>query len=184
MEGKNLAQLSEERGLEPTPENAAEVVFDIVKGGGATAVYHAIDSADVDRIMRHPTTAIGSDGPLGVFGVGAPHPRQYGTFARVLGYYVRERGVISLEEAVRKMSSMTAQRLSIRDRGLLVEGYFADLAIFDADEIGDKATFEEPHQYAVGMKYVLVNGELVVENGKHTGRRPGRILYGPGYTGN
>jgi len=184
MEGKNLAQLSEERGMEPTPENAAEVVFDIVKGGGATAVYHAIDSADVDRIMRHPTTAIGSDGPLGVFGVGAPHPRQYGTFARVLGYYVRERGVLSLEEAVRKMSSMTAQRLSIRDRGLLVEGYFADLAIFDADEIGDKATFEEPHQYAVGMKYVLVNGELVVENGRHTGRRPGRILYGPGYTGN
>lgn len=182
LEGKNLAELAIERGMEPSPENAAEVVFDIIKGGGATAVYHAIDSADIDRIMRHPATAIGSDGAMGVFGEGAPHPRQYGTFARVLGHYVRERGVLTLEDAVKKMSSQTAQRLSIRDRGLLVQGYFADIAIFDAREISDKATFENPHQYAVGMKYVLVNGELVVANGQHTGRRPGRIIHGPGYT--
>lgn len=184
MEGKNLAQLAQERGLAPTPENAADVVMDIVKTGGATAVYHAINADDVDRIMQHPATAIGSDGPLGIFGEGAPHPRQYGTFARVLGYYVRERGVITLEEAIRKMSSMTAQRLGIAERGLLAEGYFADIAVFDADEIKDMATFEDPHQYAVGMKYVLVNGQLVVENGRHTGSRPGKILYGPGYTGN
>lgn len=183
MEGKNLAELAEERGMEPSPENAAEVVFDIIKGGGATAVYHAIDSDDIDRIMRHPATAIGSDGPVGVFGEGAPHPRQYGTFARVLGHYVRERGVLTLEEAVRKMSSLSAQRLGIRDRGLLAPGFFADIAIFDADEIRDMATFENPHQYAVGMKYVLVNGELVVAEGQHTGLRPGRILHGPGYTG-
>ena len=184
MEGKNLAELALERGMEPSPENAADVVFEIVKGGGATAVYHAIGPEDVDRIMQHPATAIGSDGPLGVFGVGAPHPRQYGTFARVLGHYVRERRVISLEEAVRKMTSLTAQRLSIRDRGLLAEGYYADIAVFDADEVADRATFEDPHQYAVGMKYVLVNGELVVADGAHTGRRPGRILHGPGYTAN
>lgn len=183
MEGKNLAEITLERGMEPTAENAAEIVMDIVKRGGATAVYHAIDPDDVDRIMQHPVTAIGSDGPLSVFGEGAPHPRQYGTFARVLGYYVRERGIISLEQAIRKMSSMTAQRLSIRDRGLLVPGYFADIAVFDAEEIKDMATFENPHQYAVGMKYVLVNGQIVVENGQHTGRRPGKILYGPGYTG-
>lgn len=183
MEGKNLAQLAQERGLDPSPENAAEVVFEIIKGGGATAVYHAIGADDVDRIMQHPATAIGSDGPVGVFGEGAPHPRQYGTFARVLGYYVRERGVISLEQAIRKMSSQTAQRLSIRDRGLLAENYFADIAIFDADEINDRATFENPHQYAVGMKYVLVNGAVVVEAGTHTGKRPGRILHGPGYSG-
>ena len=181
MEGKNLAQLAEERGMSPTPENAADVVMDIVRAGGATAVYHAIGPEDVDRIMRHPAAAIGSDGPLSVFGVGAPHPRQYGAFARVLGYYVRERGIISLEEAVRKMSSMSAQRLGIRDRGLLVEGYFADIAIFNSDEVKDMATFEDPHQYAVGMKYVMVNGELVVEKGKHTGRHPGKILHGPGY---
>ncbi len=183
MAGKNLAELALEAGLEPSPENAAEIVFDILRNGGATAVYHAIDSDDVDRIMRHPATAIGSDGPLGIFGEGAPHPRQYGTFARVLGRYARERGVISLEEAVRKMTSLTAQRLSIRDRGLLVEGFFADIAIFDAGEIIDRATFEDPHQYAEGMEYVLVNGEIVVADGVHTGSRPGRILHGPGYAG-
>lgn len=184
MAGKNLADLAIERGMEPTPENAADVVFEIIKGGGATAVYHAIGPDDVDRIMQHPATAIGSDGPLGIFGEGAPHPRQYGTFARVLGHFARERGVITLEQAVRKMSSQTAQRLGIRDRGLLAEGYYADVAVFDANEIIDKATFENPHQYAVGMKFVLVNGQIVVEDGQHTGRHPGRIIYGPGYTGN
>ncbi len=182
MAGKNLAELTIEAGMDPTPENAAEVVFDILRNGGATAVYHAIGADDVDRIMRHPATAIGSDGPIGIFGEGAPHPRQYGTFARVLGHYVRERGVITLEEAIRKMTSITAQRLSIHDRGLLAEGLFADIAVFDADEIIDLATFEDPHQYAVGMKFVLVNGEIVVEDGVHTGNRPGRILHGPGYT--
>ncbi len=184
MAGKNLAQLTEEANMEPTAENAADVVFDIVEGGGATAVYHAIGPDDVVRIMQHPASSIGSDGPVGIFGEGAPHPRQYGTFARVLGYYVRERGVISLEEAVRKMSSQSARRLNIHDRGLITDGYFADIAVFDADEIIDRATFEDPHQYAVGMKFVLVNGEIVVEDGQHTGRRPGKILHGPGYTGN
>ena len=183
MAGKNLAQLTIEAGMDPSPENAAEVVFDILRNGGATAVYHAIGPDDVDRIMRHPATAIGSDGPVGIFGEGAPHPRQYGTFARVLGHYVRERGVISLEQAIRKMTSMTAQRLSIQDRGLIAEGFFADVAIFDADEIIDRATFEDPHQYAVGMKHVLVNGEIVVRDGTHTGSRPGRVLRGPGYSG-
>ena len=181
MAGKNLAELAIEAGLEPTPENAADVVFDIIRGGGATAVYHAIGPEDVDRIMQHPATAIGSDGPVGVFGEGAPHPRQYGTFARVLGLYVRERKVLSLEDAIRKMSSQSARRLGIHDRGLITKGYFADIAIFDPDEIIDKATFENPHQYAIGTKFVLVNGAVVVENGQHTGARPGRILHGPGY---
>lgn len=181
MAGKNLADLAIDAGLEPTPENAADVVFDIIRGGGATAVYHAIGPEDVDRIMQHPATAIGSDGPVGVFGEGAPHPRQYGTFARVLGLYVRERKILSLEEAIRKMSSQSARRLGIHDRGLITKGYFADIAIFDPDEIIDKATFENPHQYAIGTKFVLVNGTVVVENGQHTGARPGRILHGPGY---
>ena len=181
MAGKNLAELAIDAGLEPTPENAADVVFDIIRGGGATAVYHAIGPEDVDRIMQHPATAIGSDGPVGVFGEGAPHPRQYGTFARVLGLYVRERKILSLEEAIRKMSSQSARRLGIHDRGLITKGYFADIAIFDPNEIIDKATFENPHQYAIGTKFVLVNGTVVVENGQHTGARPGRILHGPGY---
>ena len=181
MTGKNLAQLTQEAGLEPTPENAAEIVFDILEKGYVTAVYHAINPDDVDRIMQHPATAIGSDGPLGIFGEGTPHPRQYGAFARVLGYYVRDRRVLTLEQAIRKMSSQSAKRLGIQDRGLIATGFFADIAIFDPDKIKDKATFENPHQYAVGMKYVLVNGEIVVLDGKHTGNRPGKIIHGPGW---
>jgi dihydroorotase/N-acyl-D-amino-acid deacylase len=181
MEGKNLAELCIERNLEPSPYNAAIVVFEIIKGGGATAVYHAINSDDVDRIMQHPMTSIASDGPITVFGVGSPHPRTYGTFARVLGRYVRDRNILSLEEAIRKMTSLPAHILSINKRGLLREGYYADITIFDSETVIDKATFEDPHQYAVGINTVLVNGVIVVENGLHNGNRPGRVLRGPGY---
>ena len=181
MEGKNLAELCIERNLEPSPYNAAIVVFEIIKGGGATAVYHAINSDDVDRIMQHPMTSIASDGPITLFNVGSPHPRTYGTYARVLGRYVRDRNILSLEEAIRKMTSLPAQILSINKRGLLREGYYADITIFDPETIIDKATFEDPHQYAVGINTVLVNGVIVVENGLHNGNRPGRVLRGPGY---
>jgi dihydroorotase/N-acyl-D-amino-acid deacylase len=181
LEGKNLAEIARDNGMEPTPENAAEIVMDLIRRGGARAVFHAMSEEDVERIMQHPATAIGSDGPLSVFGAGAPHPRQYGTFARVLAYYVRERGVLTLEEAVRKMSNATAQRLGIRQRGLLREGYFADVAVLSPERVQDMATFEEPHQYAVGVEYVLVNGSIVVRQGKHTGQRTGRIIHGPGF---
>ena len=184
MEGKNLADLCNERGLEPTPYNAAIVVFDIIKGGGASAVYHAINSDDVDLIMQHPMTSIASDGPLTVYNVGSPHPRTYGTFARVLGTYVRERNIISLEEAIRKMTSLPAKILSIDRRGLIKEGYYADITIFDKNVIADKSTFEDPHQYAVGVNSVIVNGIIVVENGMHNGNRPGKVLRGPGYNSN
>ena len=183
LEGKNLAELCIERDLEPSPYNAAMVVFDIIKGGGASAVYHAINSDDVDLIMQHPMTSIASDGPMTVFGVGSPHPRTYGTFARVLGSYVRERNILSLEEAVRKMTSLPAQILSITQRGLIKEGYYADVAIFDPKTILDKATFEDPHQYAVGVISVIVNGEIVIDQGVHNGNKPGRVLRGPGYNG-
>ena len=183
LEGKNLAELCIERDLEPSPYNAAMVVFDIIKGGGASAVYHAINSDDVDLIMQHPMTSIASDGPMTVFGVGSPHPRTYGTFARVLGSYVRERNILSLEEAVRKMTSLPAQILSIKQRGLIKEGYYADIAIFDPKTILDKATFEDPHQYAVGVISVIVNGEIVIDQGVHNGNKPGRVLRGPGYNG-
>jgi N-acyl-D-amino-acid deacylase len=181
MEGKNLAELCIDRNLEPSPYNAAIVVFEIIKGGGATAVYHAINSDDVDRIIQHPMTSIASDGPITVFDVGSPHPRTYGTFARVLGRYVRDRNILSLEEAIRKMTSLPAEILSINKRGLLREGYYADITIFDPETVIDKATFEEPHQYAVGINTVLVNGVIVVENGLHNGNRPGSVLRGPGY---
>jgi dihydroorotase/N-acyl-D-amino-acid deacylase len=181
LEGKNLAELCIERDLEPSPYNAAMVVFEIIKGGGASAVYHAINSDDVDLIMQHPMTSIASDGPMTVFGIGSPHPRTYGTFARVLGSYVRDRNILSLEEAVRKMTSLPAQILSIDNRGLIQEGYYADITIFDASTVTDKATFEDPHQYAEGIYSVLVNGVIVVENGSHNGSKPGRVLRGPGY---
>ena len=183
LEGKNLAELCIERDLEPSPYNAAMVVFDIIKGGGASAVYHAINSDDVDLIMQHPMTSIASDGPMTVFGVGSPHPRTYGTFARVLGSYVRERNILSLEEAVRKMTSLPAQILSIKQRGLIKEGFYADVAIFDPKTILDKATFEDPHQYAIGVISVIVNGEIVIDQGVHNGNKPGRVLRGPGYNG-
>ena len=157
-----------------------KLFLSILEKGSVTAVYHAINPDDVDRIMQHPATAIGSDGPVGIFGEGTPHPRQYGSFARVLGYYVRERGILKLEQAVRKMSSQSAKRLGIHDRGLIAEGYYADIAVFDPNQIIDKATFENPHQYSVGMKFVIVNGITVVEEGKHNGNRPGKVIYGPG----
>ncbi len=181
LEGQSLADILAGRGREATAANAADLVMEIVERGGARAIYHAMDEADVERIMQHPATAIGSDGGVSVFGASMPHPREYGTFARVLGRYVRERGVLTLEEAVRKMSGATAQRLGLQDRGLLREGFFADVAVFDAARIVDRATFEQPHQYAEGVAYVLVNGELVVDGGEHAGARPGRVLYGPGY---
>ena len=181
LEGQSLADILTGRGLDVTTEAAADLTMEIVARGGARAIYHAISEEDVERIMRHPAAAIGSDGGVSVFGDGVPHPREYGTFARVLSRYVRERKVLTLENAVRKMSSATAQRLGIQDRGLLREGFFADIVVFDPDEVQDLATFEDPHQYAVGVQSVLVNGVLVVDGGEHTGARPGRVLRGPGY---
>ncbi len=181
LEGKSLAEILAERETEVTLANAADLVMEIIIRGGARAIYHAMDEADVERIMQHPVTAIGSDGGVSVFGESVPHPREYGTFARVLGRYVRERGVLTLEEAVRKMSGATAQRLGLQNRGVLREGLFADIAVFDPATIQDRATFAEPHQYAEGIAYVLVNGTLVVDDGRHTGARPGRVLYGPGH---
>ena len=181
LEGKSLADILAERGMEATLENGADLVIEIIEHGGARAIYHAMDEGDVERIMQHPATAIGSDGGVSVFGASVPHPREYGTFARVLGRYVRERGVLTLEEAVRKMSGATAQRLGLQDRGLLREGFFADITVFDPGRVIDRATFSEPHQYAEGIEYVLVNGTLVVDGGEHTGARPGRVLYGPGH---
>jgi N-acyl-D-aspartate/D-glutamate deacylase len=143
-------------------------------------VYHAIDEADVVRIMRSPYAMIASDGDIPVFGQAAPHPRSYGTFVRVLGVYVREQHVIGWEEAVRKMSGYPAQRLKIWDRGLLRPGMKADVIVFDPAKVSDRATYEQPHQYSVGVNEVIVNGKLALHEGKVTAERPGRVLVGPG----
>lgn len=157
-------------------ENVAEVVMELVSKGGCSAVYHAIAEQDVVRIMKSPYTMIASDGDIPVFGQAAPHPRSYGTFARVLGVYVREQQVIPLEEAVRKMSGFPAARLKIWDRGLLRPGMKADVVVFDPNTVGDRATFDQPHQYSVGFREVIVNGKLVLHEDKVTTERPGRVL--------
>lgn len=148
----------------------------MMEQGGASMVYHSMSEKDVERIMRYPNAAVGSDGGIRVFGEGVPHPRSYGTRARVLAEYVRNRGVISLEEAIRKMTSLPARMTGFRDRGLLREGLAADLVLFDPARVQDKATFLKPHQFSEGFELVLVNGVAVVENGKLTGARPGRVL--------
>jgi N-acyl-D-amino-acid deacylase len=134
---------------------------------------------DVRRVMKSPYGMVGSDGsavsPEGVLGRGKPHPRFYGTFPRVIGYYVRE-GVLNLQEAVRKMTSAPAQRLGLRDRGLIREGFKADITVFDEENVNDESTFVNPHRYAAGIPYVLVNGSLVIEKGEHTGALPGGAL--------
>jgi dihydroorotase/N-acyl-D-amino-acid deacylase len=179
LAGKNLTQLTLARDQEPTMENAAETVMDLVNKGGCSAVFHAISEVDVVRIMRSPFTMIASDGDIPVFGQAAPHPRSYGTFARVLGVYVREKNVISLEEAVRKMSGYPAQRLKIWDRGLLRPGMKADVIVFDPATVADRAEYDKPHQYSVGVHEVIVNGKLVLHGDRVTPERPGRIILGP-----
>ena len=183
LAGKSLARMTDERRQTPTIENAAETVLWITEQGGCSAVYHAIDEPDVERILRYPFTMVGSDGEVPVFGNAAPHPRSYGTYARVLGRYVREKKVLTLEDAIRRMSALPANRLKLGDRGLLRPGMKADLVVFDAATITDKATFEKPHQYAEGVRDVVVNGRVILREGKMTEERPGRVLYGPAKSG-
>lgn len=181
LAGKNLAEITVARGRTNTAENAAETAIEIQLAGGCSAVYHAIAEEDVERILKSPYSMVASDGGIMAPGRGdVPHPRNYGTFARVLGRYVRERGTLTLEEAVRKMSGFPAARFGLHDRGLIKVGLKADLFLFDPATVGDKADFQNPHQYSVGVRDVWVNGKAVMRAGKMTGVRSGRVLYGPG----
>jgi N-acyl-D-amino-acid deacylase len=144
--------------------------------GGAQMIYHSMSEVDVERVLRYPSTAIGSDGGVRVFGEGMPHPRSYGTNARVLAVWVRERHALTLEDAVRRMTSLPARTFQFRDRGVLREGAAADIVVFDPAKVQDKATYAEPHQYSEGFDYVLVNGAVMVDGGKLTDARGGRIL--------
>jgi dihydroorotase/N-acyl-D-amino-acid deacylase len=178
LAGKSLAQVLRDRGRPVTIPRAAELVVEIVEKGGCSAIYHAISEDDLVRIMQHPATMIASDAAPGVpiFGRNVPHPRAYGTFARVLGVYVREKKVLTLEEAVRKMAGFPAQRMGLMDRGLLRVGMKADVVVFNPATVIDRATFEKPHQYAEGVSAVVVNGQLALADGKTTGARAGRTL--------
>jgi dihydroorotase/N-acyl-D-amino-acid deacylase len=181
MAGKNLAQITADRKLPVTLENAAETAIWIVEQGGAQGIFHAIGEEDLQRILVHPATMIASDGEVAIFGRNHPHPRSYGTFVRVLGVYAREKKLLPLETAVQKMSSFPAQRLGLTDRGVIKQGMKADIAVFDAARVRDTATFEKPHSYAEGVHVVVVNGQVAFENGAMTAARPGRVLYGPSH---
>jgi N-acyl-D-amino-acid deacylase len=181
-EGKRVAEAAKEAGKDPF-----DFVFDLLieERGSVGCVYFIIDETDLALAMQQPWVAIGSDGSAlaveGPLRAGVPHPRNFGTFPRVLGRYVRELKVISLPEAVKKMSSMNAAKINIPDRGTVKVGNWADVAIFDPATVADKADYVNPHQYAVGIPYVVVNGEVVLDNGRHTNAMPGKVLRGPGY---
>jgi len=169
-EGKSLEEVA--RRLALPPEFAARRV--LREQGGAVVIVEAADENDIRTVMRHPSTMIGSDG-IPASGSN-PHPRLYGTFARVLGRYVREQGVLPLEEAIRRMSSFPARKFRLADRGVVRPGAHADLVLFDPDSIADEGTYAAPRRHPRGIEAVFVNGVRVVEAGQHTGARPGRAL--------
>jgi N-acyl-D-amino-acid deacylase len=184
LNGKNIMQINIEKGWASTIPDEIETILDITKIGSASMVFHGMSEDDVENIMKYPLTAIISDSGIREFGVGVPHPRGYGSNARVLGVYVREKHLITLEDAVRKMTSLPAQKFHLTGRGLLKPGMYADIVVFDANTVKDESTFDHPHAYSTGFKYVLVNGQLTVDNFKHNGTRNGAILRGPGYEQN
>jgi N-acyl-D-amino-acid deacylase len=176
LNGLSIQQAAQKLKGTDSPDAQLETAREMMLAGGASMVYHFMSDADVERIMKHPHVGVASDSGVLSPGAGVPHPRGYGNNARVLGHYVRMRKVISLEAAVRKMTSLPAKHFRFEDRGLIRKGYAADLVLFDAATVGDAATFEVPHAYATGIPHVIVNGVLVVTNGAHTGAKPGVVL--------
>ena len=182
--GQTLAEVAEARGTSP-----AETAMDLVvqDSSRVDVVYFLMSEENVRRQIALPWMTFGSDAgsmaPEGIFLESNTHPRAYGNFARLLGKYVREEQVLSLEEAIHRLTALPADRLNIRRRGRLEPGYFADLAIFDPEAIQDHATYEAPHQYATGMVHVFVNGVPVLRDGTTPAPSPGRVVHGPGWTG-
>jgi len=179
--GKSITEINTLMGRKSRAKDEAETIMDMIEKGGAQMVYHSMNEEDVKYIMKYPFCMVGADAGVPVPGKSMPHPRAYGTNARILGRYVRDEKVIPLEEAIRRMTSLASQKFQLRDRGLLKEGMAADIVIFDDTQVMDKASFEQPHQYSTGFSYVIVNGQLVLEEGKHNGTRAGHALLGPGY---
>lgn len=182
--GKTLQEVADERGTDPA-ETAMDLVIE--DDSRVDAVYFMMSEENVRKKIAKPWVSFGSDAGApateGPFMDSNPHPRAYGNFSRLLGRYVRDEKIISLQEAIRRLTSLPAYNTGILDRGILTEGYYADVVIFDPEKISDHATFEEPHQYATGMWHVFVNGQQVLENGRHTGVTPGRVVRGPGWEG-
>lgn len=179
--GKNIAEITKMVRGKKNLDAQIEQIFEMYSKGGAGMVYRVMGEQDVENIMRQPFTMIAADSGVRDFGEGVPHPRGYGNNARVLGKYVREMKIITLEDAIRKMTSLPAQTFGLRDRGLIREGFAADLVIFDENTVADKATYENPHQYATGFLSVIVNGKIVFDGEKMTGKMSGQALYGNGF---
>ncbi len=176
LNGLNVVEAAKKvRGADAL-DDQIETILDIETHGGATAVFHGMCEPDLEAFMRHPNTMFASDSGVRKFQVDVPHPRGYGNNARVLGVYVREKHVLRLEDAVRKMTSLPATTFRLAERGELHPGYWADLAVFNPETVADHATFADPHHYSTGFRYVFVNGVLVVNDDKHTEARPGKIL--------
>ncbi len=181
-QGKRLLEIAATRKEDPV-EAAINILLE--DNGKTGAIYFVMSEPDVQLGLKQPWTSIDTDyeavRPDGILGEANPHPRSYGTFPRVLGHYVRDLKLMPLEEAIRKMTSLPAQRVGLQDRGLLRVGMAADVVVFDPDKIRDLATFEKPHQFSEGVRYVIVNGQVVLDNGNVTDARPGRALRGPGW---
>jgi N-acyl-D-amino-acid deacylase len=184
LTGKTLTEVAALRGTSPEVTAMDLVIADHSRVG---TVYFLMSEDNVKRQITVPWVSFGSDAgsmsPEGVFLKSNPHPRAYGNFARLLGKYVRDEGVIPLEEAIRRLTTLPAENLKIDRRGRLASGMYADVVVFDPDRILDHATFAEPHQLAEGMVHVWVNGTAVLQDGEHTGATPGRVVRGPGWTG-
>jgi len=178
-DGRRLCDLAEDRGMPNEIDAGIELVMELAPEGGFGAIYHAMSDEDVRRIMRHPWGMFETDGDPLAYGLGFPHPRSYGAFPRILGHYVRDEGVITLEEAVRKMTSLPADQWGQRERGRVAEGMYADLTVFDPETVRDRATFTDPHRYSAGIVHVVVNGVPVIRDASLTGEKPGRVIRGP-----
>ena len=181
LNGKSIEAINTIKGKKHKAGYEAETVMDMMLNGGAQMVFHGMSEWDVKNIIQYPYNMFASDAGIRAYGQGVPHPRGYGTNARVLGKYVRDEKLLSMEEAIRRMTSLPAQKFQLKDRGLLLEGYAADIVIFNPDEVQDISSFEQPHAYSKGFVYVIVNGKLVLEKGSHTGQRSGMSIYGPGH---
>jgi N-acyl-D-amino-acid deacylase len=185
LTGKSLAEVSRLRGVTPEEAMIDLVIEDNSRVGTAYFIMH---EENIRRNIAWPFTSVGSDAeslaPEGAFLKANPHPRAYGAFARFFAKYVRDEKVISLAEGIRRVTSLPARQLRLKERGRLAGGYFADVVVFDPAKIQDHATFEKPHQYATGVAHVLVNGVPVLQDGEHTGAKPGRFVRGPGFAQN
>jgi dihydroorotase/N-acyl-D-amino-acid deacylase len=174
--GKTMAEVTIMNGREPTIENGAEMALEILYDGKGSAIYFMMVEEDVVRILQAPFTSIASDGSAVTFGKDIPHLRNYGTFPRVLRKYVREEGILSIEQAIHKMTALPASRLDLQTRGTLAEGMEADINIFDQDSVSDNDDWANPHQYASGFSYVIIGGTPVIDDGTRTSAFPGKVL--------